>query len=53
MFSLANVLGKSQKYKVGKLWAVISCTGCQQLTEGIRISFGIRPGLWQQYSRLA
>lgn len=26
MFSLANVLGKSQKYKVCKLLALISCT---------------------------
>ncbi|KAJ8787300.1 hypothetical protein J1605_005886 [Eschrichtius robustus] len=35
MFSLANVLGKSQKYKVCELQAVISCSECQHLTGAI------------------
>lgn len=38
MFSLANVLGKSQKYKVCKLLAMISCIQCQHLTEAINVS---------------
>jgi hypothetical protein len=38
MFSLANVLGKSQKYKVCKPQAVISCNYCQQLTETISVT---------------
>lgn len=38
MFSLANVLGKSQKYKVCKLQAAISCNQCQHLTEAINVT---------------
>ena len=38
MFSLANVLGKSQKYKVCELQAVISCSECQHLTGAIDVT---------------
>lgn len=38
MFSLANVLGKSQKYKVRKRQAAISCDRCQHLTEAINVT---------------
>lgn len=38
MFSLANVLGKSQKYKVCKLQALISCSQCQHLSGAVNVT---------------